>query len=215
MSLDAMRWAFQQTGLRSSVKFVLVALADRANDDGECWPSRDVIAADTCLNPETVSKATEELVALGLLEKHRRFANSVVFKLVGIEPRHPSAGNPAKGKNPIKGKTRQPSAGNPAPNLPINLSLSSNEDRGRFRAPSVAEVTAYCEAEGHTINPAAFVAYYESNGWKVGRNPMKSWHHAVAGWQARDAGKKPKQQPTGSTRGRSLAEDLTDRSWAG
>lgn len=121
MSLDAMRWAFQQTGLRSSVKFVLVALADRANEDNECWPSRDVLAADTCMNPETVSKATEELVTLGLLEKRRRFAGSVVFRLIGVQSRHPSAGNPAKGENPIEGKSRHPSAGNPAPNLPINL----------------------------------------------------------------------------------------------
>jgi hypothetical protein len=27
-----------------------------------------------------------------------------------------------------------------------------------------------------------FVNYYESNGWKVGRNPMKSWRHALANW---------------------------------
>ena len=24
--------------------------------------------------------------------------------------------------------------------------------------------------------------YYESNGWKVGRNPMKSWKGAVVTW---------------------------------
>lgn len=30
-----------------------------------------------------------------------------------------------------------------------------------------------------------FVSYYSANGWKVGRNPMKSWPHALAGWAAR------------------------------
>ena len=27
-----------------------------------------------------------------------------------------------------------------------------------------------------------FVNHYESNGWKVGRNPMRSWQHAVGNW---------------------------------
>ena len=30
-----------------------------------------------------------------------------------------------------------------------------------------------------------FVAYYGSNGWKVGKVPMKSWTHALAGWASR------------------------------
>jgi uncharacterized protein YdaU (DUF1376 family) len=30
-----------------------------------------------------------------------------------------------------------------------------------------------------------FVAYYGSNGWKVGKVAMKSWTHALAGWAAR------------------------------
>jgi len=30
-----------------------------------------------------------------------------------------------------------------------------------------------------------FYDYYESNGWFVGKNKMKSWRHAVSGWMAR------------------------------
>jgi len=30
-----------------------------------------------------------------------------------------------------------------------------------------------------------FIAYYESNGWKVGENKMKSWEAAAAGWVSR------------------------------
>lgn len=28
-----------------------------------------------------------------------------------------------------------------------------------------------------------FFNYYESNGWKVGKNPMKSWPHALINWK--------------------------------
>jgi hypothetical protein len=32
------------------------------------------------------------------------------------------------------------------------------------------------------IEAEKFVNYYTSNGWKVGKNPMKSWTHAVNNW---------------------------------
>ena len=31
------------------------------------------------------------------------------------------------------------------------------------------------------------MAFYESKGWMVGRNPMKSWPAACATWQKREA----------------------------
>lgn len=30
-----------------------------------------------------------------------------------------------------------------------------------------------------------FLCHYESNGWRVGKNPMKSWQHAVINWISR------------------------------
>jgi hypothetical protein len=53
----------------------------------------------------------------------------------------------------------------------------------------VEEVKAYCSEHGYTIDPEAFVDYYESNGWKVGKNPMKSWKAAIRTWVKRDEGK--------------------------
>ena len=52
----------------------------------------------------------------------------------------------------------------------------------RFQKPTVEEVRAYCAEKGYTIDAEQFVNYYESNGWRVGRNPMKSWKAAVATW---------------------------------
>ena len=50
--------------------------------------------------------------------------------------------------------------------------------------PSVEEIGEY----GRTLNPpflraVEFHAFYESNGWKVGKNPMKSWKSAITTWQ--------------------------------
>ena len=60
----------------------------------------------------------------------------------------------------------------------------------RFAPPSVDEVRAYCAEKGYTFDPEAFVAFYESKGWKVGRNPMKSWQAACTTWQKREGERK-------------------------
>lgn len=63
----------------------------------------------------------------------------------------------------------------------------------RFTPPTVEEVQAYCDERGNGVNATRFVNYYESNGWKVGRNPMKDWKAAVRTWEKND--EKPAQSP--------------------
>lgn len=57
----------------------------------------------------------------------------------------------------------------------------------RFHPPDIAEVKAYFAEKGGTNAQAErFFAYYESNGWRVGKNPMKKWKAAASGWISRD-----------------------------
>ncbi len=56
----------------------------------------------------------------------------------------------------------------------------------RFAPPTLAEVRAFIEEKGYGVNPERFIAYYESNGWKVGKNPMKDWKAACASWNTRE-----------------------------
>lgn len=57
----------------------------------------------------------------------------------------------------------------------------------KFSPPDVETVKSYFAEKGGTEAQAIrFHAYYESNGWKVGRNPMKNWKAAVTGWISRD-----------------------------
>ena len=53
----------------------------------------------------------------------------------------------------------------------------------RFVKPSIDEVRAYCQERGNKVNPEKFHAYYESNGWSVGRRPMKDWKAAIRYWE--------------------------------
>lgn len=66
----------------------------------------------------------------------------------------------------------------------------------KFIKPSVTEVAAYikeyCRKKNikTTANAEAIWNFYESKGWKVGKEPMTSWHGAVGGWCQREAATK-------------------------
>jgi uncharacterized protein YdaU (DUF1376 family) len=77
--------------------------------------------------------------------------------------------------------------------------------------PTIDEISAYVETRTIKIDPSTFLDYYTANGWKVGRNPLKDWKAAVRNWEKRE-----RQSPNTSPRSRdtSLAQDLTDTSWA-
>lgn len=70
----------------------------------------------------------------------------------------------------------------------------------RFTPPSVEEVEEYCKGRKNNVDPAAFVDFYESKGWMVGKNKMKNWKAAVRTWErsnpkpAEPEPKKPKKQ---------------------
>jgi len=52
----------------------------------------------------------------------------------------------------------------------------------RFVKPTIDEIKAHILEKGYTFDAEAFYAFYESNGWKVGKNPMKNWKMACTTW---------------------------------
>jgi len=92
--------------------------------------------------------------------------------------------------------------GKPMPSVSDSDSDSDSEKKkkkreGRFTPPSLPQIKEYCQQrhrEGHpAVNPEKFLDYYEANGWKVGRNPMKDWKAAVRNWEQRE--KSPPEKP--------------------
>ena len=63
------------------------------------------------------------------------------------------------------------------------------ENRGkakRFTPPSLEDVRSYCQERKNNVDAERFISYYESVGWKVGKNPMKDWKACVRTWEQRD-----------------------------
>ena len=53
-----------------------------------------------------------------------------------------------------------------------------------IQPPSLEEVESYCRERMNRVNPQYFYDYYQSNGWRVGKNPMKDWKAAVRSWES-------------------------------
>lgn len=54
----------------------------------------------------------------------------------------------------------------------------------KMKRPTLEEVRQKMnELNYHRFTAEEFLAHYESNGWKVGRNPMKSWASCLVTWE--------------------------------
>ena len=77
----------------------------------------------------------------------------------------------------------------------INIVLEQKAKKPkRFSKPPVDDVRQYMAELSMNDMSQRFVDYYESNGWKVGKNPMKDWKAAVRTWKQQNNDKQPKQE---------------------
>lgn len=60
---------------------------------------------------------------------------------------------------------------------------STTTKRKRFEKPTLSQITQYCLERNNSVNAEQFYDYYESNGWKVGKNSMKDWKACVRTWE--------------------------------
>nr|DAP41469.1 MAG TPA: DnaD like replication protein [Caudoviricetes sp.] len=60
---------------------------------------------------------------------------------------------------------------------------STTTKRKRFEKPTISDIEQYCIERNNNVNAEQFFDYYESNGWRVGKNSMKDWKAAVRTWE--------------------------------
>ena len=65
----------------------------------------------------------------------------------------------------------------------IDSSASTTTKRKRFEKPTLSEIKQYCIERNNNVDAQHFFDYYESNGWRVGKNSMKNWQAAVRTWE--------------------------------
>lgn len=76
-----------------------------------------------------------------------------------------------------------------------DIKEKNNKKEKRFVKPSVDDVREYCQERHNNVDPEMFVNFYESKGWKVGKDSMKDWKASVRTWEKRGSPKKPAANP--------------------
>lgn len=106
MSVQAISWAYSLEDLDDPImRFVLVTLANYADDYGVCWPSVMTLVADLRCSERKLRECTRELETMGLIQRlERRRENgsrrSNAYLLIGFgDRRHPTEA----GDHPIIG----------------------------------------------------------------------------------------------------------------
>ena len=64
-------------------------------------------------------------------------------------------------------------------------SKGKNARAQRFVPPTIQEVAEYILQNHLKVDPVRFWNYYESNGWMVGKNKMRSWQATLRNWSAK------------------------------
>ena len=134
MSRHATEWAWKTNPGSSSLKLILLSMADRADEYNLCYPSIERLVTDTSLNKKTVQAGLISLIALGLIsdtgERKGATRRVRVFSL-----NIPKNGNvPEKGNVPKNGKLNDPKNGklndpkNGMQNLSVNQSCNQEKE---------------------------------------------------------------------------------------
>ena len=67
--------------------------------------------------------------------------------------------------------------------LEKEIDIEEKKTTKKFKKPTLEEVKEYCQERNNSVDAEHFIDYYESNGWKVGKNPMKDFKAAIRTWE--------------------------------
>lgn len=85
-------------------------------------------------------------------------------------------------------------------NCPLQHLECSKAAKTRFLPPSPEQASEYAKSIGFDLDGSAFVDYYSTRGWKVGKKPMVDWMAAVRTWKRRSESKTQGGKPVQTAR---------------
>ncbi len=154
--------------------------------------SLQYIADWTNSTKQGVMKSLKSLESKGFIGKNEMYINNVKFCEYYATKFNGVFNKVEQGmQQSLMGGMQQSSPNNIDLNN-INNNIENSIGNKRFTPPTLEEVSQYCNERQNGIDPQRFIDYYTSNGWKVGRNPMKDWKAAIRTWESKETTTKPK-----------------------
>ena len=177
----------------------LLTLAGNINDGGLVYFTRDIPYTDTMLAAQfkrplnTIQMALDVFQRFGMIE----IVNDMMLVTNWEKYQNKARLDDLKEYNRIKQREHRERV-NEMSTLSIDCQdierrkkkeekkIEDKKIGGRFTPPTREEVESYCNEKYFNIDIDRFIDYYESNGWKVGKNKMKDWKATVRNWARKD-----------------------------
>lgn len=203
-------WMVTDLKLKGNSLLIYAIIYGFSQEEGQRFTgSRQYLADWTNGTKRGVQQVLNNLIETGLLDKEVSVVNGVKYcsyrankvprpseqSSPGVVNKVPQGSEESSSgvvnKVPQGGEQSSPNNTNYITSDNSSDNSSNNNGPSGFVKPTLDEVKAYCEERQRTkgkekrkpVNPEQFFDHYESNGWKVGRSPMKDWKAAVRNWE--------------------------------
>ena len=186
---------WEDKNLTWNEKILFLEIDSFTSQDMDCFISNEYISQLLGITENSASRVLSSLISKGYVIKtsfdgRRRFVktafsyNKADYSQMNRQSVHECVGRVSECEyiHNTDNKT----------NTNINIDVVSFDKetalkkQSRFVKPTLEEVEAYIAEKGYCVNAQQFIDYYTSNGWKVGRNPMKDWKAAVRTWETKE-----------------------------
>lgn len=182
-------WMVTKYGLHGD-KLIAFAVIYGFSKDGAGWyfGGREYIAEWIGCSDKRAGRALAELLENGLIERVPVKGQGNAGKCYRYRVTIGDETEPITGQDEYITSHSVPYIGDETALINIRETKKENKrECKRFTPPTREEVAEYAREKSYNGFPVdRFIAYYESNGWMVGRNKMKSWKASMTNWWCRD-----------------------------
>ena len=167
--------------LTANAKLLYAEITALLNMNGECFATNKYFSSLYKKSIVTISKWISELVSNGYVSTYYTYKGGTKE----IDRRYIRI---LKGgiKENEKGGIKENFKDN---NTSINTNTTYSNNKGRFKKPTIEEISNYCIERKNNIDAETFYDFYESKDWKIGKNKMKAWKACVRTWEKRNTSK--------------------------
>ena len=165
--------------LRGNEKLLYGEITALTYKTGECWASNTYFSQLYEATPQAISKWILNLKKYGYLDieyvyKGKEIEKRVIKVSTNVD-RYQQ--NDVEGINICLGGYQQKFKEN---NTSINNTSINN--KSRWTKPTLEQIETFIKEHNLNVDAQIFYDYYESNGWMVGRNKMKSYEATLRRW---------------------------------
>lgn len=167
------------TQLRASEKLLFGEITALSNATGICTASNSYFASLYDVVPSAITKWISDLAKYDYIKvEYETAGKEIKRRIIRLSGTHKYDEVFTKVVEGYSQKAKENNTSNN--NTSIKKEIYKEK---RFKKPSLEEVKEYCIERGNSVNAEQFIDFYESNGWKVGKNSMKDWKACVRTWE--------------------------------